>query len=249
MSKDFSQMTAAELREYAETVQAEYDADELSGPSGRQIVRDAWERVAEAERAEAEAVYTAPDAAPELGFSVKIRTNDELAQIAVAERIATNIAKALTDDELAELIQHHDKMAKEIDNDLAIALALTYQKILASRKAPRDTTPISAEQWEAMHGIGVEPVQDERPVMMIRRAIIEDTAGYVGRTAFDSVHVWRLYGTPNGEIWGAQWRHFKTAHGNVVDWRETTWGTMQHIRQFIDATAELNDVVAEWERY
>ena len=51
MNKDFSQMTAAELREYAETVQAEYDADEISGPSGRQIVRDAWERVEEAERA------------------------------------------------------------------------------------------------------------------------------------------------------------------------------------------------------
>lgn len=176
MSKDFSQMTAAELRTYAETVQAEYDADELSGPSGRQIVRDAWQRVAEAERAESMAVYNAPD-------------------------------------------------------------------------APRDTTPISAEQWEAMHGIGQEPVQDERPIMMIRRAIIEDTAGYVGRTAFDSVHVWRLYGTPNGEIWGAQWRHFKTAHGNVVDWRETTWGSMQHIRQFVERTAELQDTLAEWERY
>ena len=169
MSKDFSQMTATELRTYAETVQAEYDADELSGPSGRQIVRDAWQRVAEAERAEAEAVYTAPD-------------------------------------------------------------------------APRDTTPISAEQWEAMHGIGVEPIADERPIMMIQRQIVKNTAGYVGRTAFDSVRVWRLYSTTNGEIWGAEWSH-------GTEWRESTWGTMQHVRQFIEATAELNDTVAEWERY
>ena len=113
----------------------------------------------------------------------------------------------------------------------------------------RDTTPISAEQWEAMHGIGQEPIADERPVMMIRRAIINDTAGHYGRTAFDSVRVWRLYSTTNGEIWGAQWTHFRMANGNVVDWQESTWGTMQHIRQFIEATAELNDVLTEWERY
>lgn len=106
----------------------------------------------------------------------------------------------------------------------------------------RDTTPISAEQWEAMHGIGQEPIADERPVMLIRRAIVNDTAGYVGRTAFDSVRVWRLYGTANGEIWGAEWSH-------GTEWRESTWGTMQHVRQFIEATAELNDIVAEWERY
>lgn len=174
MSKDFSQMTAAELRTYAETVQAEYDADELSGPSGRQIVRDAWQRVAEAERAESMAVYTAPD-------------------------------------------------------------------------APRDTTPISAEQWEAMHGIGQEPVQDERPIMVIRRRIVEDTAGYYGYTKYDSIRIWRLYGTPSGEIWGAQWTHFKD--GNAVDWQESTWGTMQHVRSFIDATAEIQDTLAEWERY
>lgn len=52
MSKQFSEMTVAELRAYAEMVQAEYEADEISGPSGRQIVRDAWERVREAELAE-----------------------------------------------------------------------------------------------------------------------------------------------------------------------------------------------------
>lgn len=49
MSKQFSEMTTQELREYAEMVQAEYDAGELEGPSGRQIVRDAWARVEEAE--------------------------------------------------------------------------------------------------------------------------------------------------------------------------------------------------------
>lgn len=47
--KGFEQMSVEELREYAETVQAEYDADELSGPSGRQIVRDAWDRLTIAE--------------------------------------------------------------------------------------------------------------------------------------------------------------------------------------------------------
>lgn len=107
---------------------------------------------------------------------------------------------------------------------------------------PVDTTPLSAEAWEAMHGIGQEPVADERPVMLIRRAIIEDTAGYVGRTAYDSVRVWRLYGTANGEIWGAEWRH-------GTDWTETTWGTMQHVRGFIERTADILDVIAEWERY
>ena len=51
----FETMTIAELREYAETVQAEYDADELSGAMGRAVVRGAWERLASAE-AEANAV-------------------------------------------------------------------------------------------------------------------------------------------------------------------------------------------------
>lgn len=148
------------------------------------------------------------------------------------------------------------EMPADIDMDFELVLWLEHNPmcnpadfVAKDGAYIRDTTPISAEQWEAMHGIGQEPIADERPIMMIRRAIIEDTAGYVGRTAFDSVHVWRLYGTPNGEIWGAQWRHFKTAHGNVVDWRETTWGTMQHVRQFIEASAELNDVLTEWERY
>ena len=49
VSKDFATMTVEELREYAETVQAEYDADELSSAMDRQIVRDAWARVEQAE--------------------------------------------------------------------------------------------------------------------------------------------------------------------------------------------------------
>lgn len=57
MNKQFEQMTVAELREYAETVQAEYDADEISGANGRQIVRDAWARVEEAERNAATAAF------------------------------------------------------------------------------------------------------------------------------------------------------------------------------------------------
>ena len=113
----------------------------------------------------------------------------------------------------------------------------------------RDTTPISAEAWEAMHGIGQEPVADERPIMMIKRQIIENTAGYFGRSALDSVRIWRLYATQNGEVWAAQWGHFKTAGGNVVDWRETTWGSMQHIRNWVSTTADILDIVTEWERY
>lgn len=106
----------------------------------------------------------------------------------------------------------------------------------------RDTTPLSAEQWEAMQGIGVEPIADERPVMMIARRIVEDTAGYVGRTAYDSVKVWRLYATPSGEVWGAEWSH-------GTEWTQSTWGTMQHVQKFIDAAADINDIVTEWERY
>jgi hypothetical protein len=48
-SQDFATMSIEELREYAETVQAEFDADEISGVMGRQIVRDAWARVEQAE--------------------------------------------------------------------------------------------------------------------------------------------------------------------------------------------------------
>lgn len=50
--QEFSTMSADELREYAELVQAEYDADEISGTMGRQVVRDAWARVGKAEQAE-----------------------------------------------------------------------------------------------------------------------------------------------------------------------------------------------------
>lgn len=62
MSKDFSEMTVEELRAYAEMVQAEYEADEISGPSGRQIVRDAWARVEEAERIEQMRAVASTDA-------------------------------------------------------------------------------------------------------------------------------------------------------------------------------------------
>lgn len=43
----FETMSADELREYAETVQAEYDADIITGAMGRTVVRHAWQRVAE----------------------------------------------------------------------------------------------------------------------------------------------------------------------------------------------------------
>lgn len=151
-------------------------------------------------------------------------------------------------------IARYDAVPADIDMDFELALWQEHNPVCnpADFKAQdgayiRDTTPMSAEQWEAMHGIGQEPVQDERSVMMIRRRIVEDTAGYHGFTKFDSVKVWRLYATPSGEIWGAQWTHL-TASG-AIDWAESTWGTMQHIRQYIDATAELNDTLIEWERY
>ena len=56
VSQDFATMTVEALREYAETVQAEYNADELSGAMGRQIVRDAWARLEEAEAKAVEVV-------------------------------------------------------------------------------------------------------------------------------------------------------------------------------------------------
>ena len=106
----------------------------------------------------------------------------------------------------------------------------------------KTNTPISAEEWEAMHGIGVEPVQDERPIMMISRAIVNSTAGYVGKVGADSVRMWRLYGTPNGETWGAEWSH-------GTEWTQSTWGTLQHLREWVSTTADILDIVTEWERY
>ena len=151
-------------------------------------------------------------------------------------------------------IARFGEMPADIDMDFELVLWLEHNPMCTPADFVakdgayiRDTTPISAEQWEAMHGIGQEPIADERPIMMIRRRIVEDTAGYYGYTKYDSVRVWRLYATQNGDVWGAQWTHFKD--GNVVDWQESTWGTMQHVRQFIEASAELNDVLTEWERY
>jgi hypothetical protein len=69
ISKDFATMTVEELREYAETVQAEYDADEIGGVMGRQIVRDAWARVEQAE-----ANTTTPQTAAEV--IANINTNE-----------------------------------------------------------------------------------------------------------------------------------------------------------------------------
>jgi hypothetical protein len=68
-SQDFATMTVEELREYAETVQAEYDADEINGVMGRQVVRDAWARVEQAE-----AKTTTPQTAAEV--IANINTNE-----------------------------------------------------------------------------------------------------------------------------------------------------------------------------
>lgn len=75
-TQDFATMTTAELREYAETVQAEYDADELTGAMGRQIVRDAWARVEAAEAAGAQ--WTADQHTANQMAAVEIRTVDDV---------------------------------------------------------------------------------------------------------------------------------------------------------------------------
>ena len=146
-------------------------------------------------------------------------------------------------------IERFGEMPADIDMDFELTLWQEHNPVMnpADFVAKdgayiRDTTPLSAEAWEAMHGIGQEPMRDEREIMMISRAIVNGTAGYVGKVGADSVRIWRLYATSNGETWGAEWSH-------GTEWRESTWGTMQHVQKFIDATAELNDVVAEWERY
>lgn len=141
------------------------------------------------------------------------------------------------------------EMPADIDMDFELALWQEKNPVCnpADFKAQdgayiRDTTPMSAEAWEAMHGIGVEPVQDERPIMMISRAIVKGTAGYVGKVGADSVRMWRLYGTPSGEIWGAEWSH-------GTEWTQSTWGTMQHLRDWVNMTADILDIVTEWQRY
>ena len=87
-------MTVAELRAYAEQVQAEYDADEISGPSGRQIVRDAWERVEEAERmAQMLPQSTINVAVSSIAASIE-HTNDVATARGTAEHISRQIEQA-----------------------------------------------------------------------------------------------------------------------------------------------------------
>jgi hypothetical protein len=95
MSKQFSEMTTQELREYAEMVQAEYDAGELEGPSGRQIVRDAWTRVEEAEEvveadvtpSNSQFIYTAT-MTPQLVVEAIEATKEDFATMTDAEVFA-----------------------------------------------------------------------------------------------------------------------------------------------------------------
>ena len=89
MSKQFSEMTVEELRAYAEMVQAEYEADEISGPSGRQIVRDAWERVREAERIEQQA--SLPQSTINVAVS-SIASSIELGEHVAARKTAEHIS-------------------------------------------------------------------------------------------------------------------------------------------------------------
>ncbi len=130
MSKQFSEMTVTELREYAEMVQAEYDAGELEGPSGRQIVRDAWARVTEAEGyavKTAEAVVEVPAAQT---LQVKIRSNAEIAQLKQYYSIATTIAETMTVEERIATAQRYEA----IDTDWARAMAQGYRDSVKVRR-------------------------------------------------------------------------------------------------------------------
>jgi hypothetical protein len=123
MSNDFSTMTTAQLREYAETVQAEYDADELTGVMGRQIVRDAWARVEQAEEAEFTAVLE--------GFPVRIRSEAQISDIRHVYNVATLMAQTMqpTPEFGAEVIAQWTAMG----TDDCLAMAAAYRAWLAGR--------------------------------------------------------------------------------------------------------------------
>lgn len=123
MSNDFSTMTTAQLREYAETVQAEYDADELTGVMGRQIVRDAWARVEQAEEAELTAVLE--------GFPVRIRSEAQISDIRHVYNVATLMAQTMqpTPEFGAEVIAQWTAMG----TDDCLAMAAAYRAWLAGR--------------------------------------------------------------------------------------------------------------------
>lgn len=123
MSNDFSTMTTAQLRKYAETVQAEYDADELTGVMGRQIVRDAWARVEQAEEAELTAVLE--------GFPVRIRSEAQISDIRHVYNVATLMAQTMqpTPEFGAEVIAQWTAMG----TDDCLAMAAAYRAWLAGR--------------------------------------------------------------------------------------------------------------------
>jgi hypothetical protein len=126
MSNEFSTMTTAQLREYAETVQAEYDADEINGVMGRQIVRDAWARVEQAEQAEEAAL-----AVVLAGFPVRIRSEAQIADIHHVYRVATMMAETMqpTPEFGAEVIAQWTAMG----TDDCLAMAAAYRAWLAGR--------------------------------------------------------------------------------------------------------------------
>jgi hypothetical protein len=123
MSNDFSTMTTAQLREYAETVQAEYDADEINGVMGRQIVRDAWARVEQAEEAQLTAVLE--------GFPVRIRSEAQISDIHHVYKVATLMAQTMqpTPEFGAEVIAQWTAMG----TDDCLAMAAAYRAWLAGR--------------------------------------------------------------------------------------------------------------------
>lgn len=72
-------------------------------------------------------IYTVT-AETELNFSVKIRTDAELAQIDTAVRIASQIAEQMSAEQLEVMVTSYDDMAKTIGTDAAIAMAMTFRK-------------------------------------------------------------------------------------------------------------------------
>ena len=64
----------------------------------------------------------------EMGFPVKIRTAAEIAEINAAVRIASQIAKQMSAEQLEVMVTSYDDMVKTIGTDAVIAMAMTFRK-------------------------------------------------------------------------------------------------------------------------
>ena len=125
MSNEFSTMTTAQLREYAETVQAEYAPGDVWG-FGHQKVVDAWNLVTVAEQAEEAALAVVLE-----GFPVRIRSEAQIANIHHTYKVATLMAETMqpTPEFGAEVIAQWTAMG----TDDCLAMAAAYRDWLAKR--------------------------------------------------------------------------------------------------------------------